>query len=1002
MSAEKSEQSANVVHLNEYVNAPGGKGSPGKPAGRSEALLRECVRRATELLSSALSSLLDRVDDALFDLAEKAESNNVRTLYFEAMREVRLQRNAIENAFKDNLGNVSTEPARPKRRQKQSPEFLAFDESSLDLMDDGDLEESLAVSNMVNKVKTQCKKELFALDQRIGVLLRDPKLERSTNPMGPEAVCDAFRKACQAIEAPLEVKLIVLKLFDKHMLGELPSVYQELNRYLLEQGVLPQIRTGIKKPPAGPRERAGAAGESHAAAHAGGGAPAGDMSPQELYNALCQLMSVGGSEGGASTRPPPAPTVLRALTDLQKQIPAGAQDEDTSGRVNVLHSLKSSEAAQGMSQLDGQLVDIVAMMFDFIFDDRNLPDSMKALIGRLQIPFVKVAMVDPQFFSRRFHPARRLLNALAEAGIGWQEKHEDAETLFRKAEEIVHRILNDFTDDVQIFNELLAELEQFLRDQDEHAEAVAEEETGFIESRENLRAARHTAQQHVQQRLDAEEIPHALRAFFEQYWKEFLALAYSQAGDEGEDWQWGLSTMDDLIWSVTPKKSSDDRSELLKMLPGLIKRLHKGMEMASVPQEEREKLTTELAGYHAAAVRPPGADAGGPASEPEQTEPAEPPAPSRTEKLRSAIARANAAIGMAAGRRPECAGMGATVVVASFHDNRISAAHVGDSRLYRLREGALEQITVDHSLAQQLIERGFYTPEEAKREVRKNVVTRALDGGAEGIPDLKEQPVRRGDLYLICSDGLTDLVEDDVIKAALEGRRSDLEAAADRLIQLANEAGGNDNISVLLAEVRAPFEAVDGADVDLSAALGIVARTDVGKKRSHNEDTIGYDPRIGALVLADGMGGCNAGEVASAIAVRTMLNELGARDALVEPAGDTAAEPSREEGIVVPGLEAEPEVEEVYDEYNDMAAELSVGAWVEFHRDQERPVRARLAWISPAGVYLFTDRAGAKVVETTEYGLAAELRKKTAEILDDTPLFERALTDLTERLKPQA
>ncbi|NIR32169.1 MAG: DUF1631 family protein [Gammaproteobacteria bacterium] len=1022
MSAEKK-KSANVVHLNEYVNAPEGKRSPGKPARRSETLLRECVRRATESLANALSGVLDRVDDALFDLAEKADSNNVRTLYFEAMREVRLQRNAIESAFTDNLGNAPKESAQPKRQQKQSPELFAFEESSLDLVDDGDLEESLAVTNMVNKVKAQCKKELFALDQRVGALLRDPKLERAANPLGPEAVCDAFRKACQAIEAPLEVKLIVLKLFDKHMLGELPAVYQEVNRYLLEQGVLPQLRTGIKKAPAGTRapeggarapeggarapERDATEGPTEAGSPAPGGAAGDDMSPQQLYNALRQLMSVGGGAGGDGNRPPPEPAVLKALTGLQKQAPAGLEGESDAapGTVNVLHSLKGTEAAQGMSQLDGQLVDIVAMMFDFIFDDRNLPDSMKALIGRLQIPFVKVAMVDPEFFSRRFHPARRLLNALAEAGIGWQEKHEDAETLFRKAEQIVHRILNDFTDDVQIFNELLAELEQFLQEEEQRAEAMAEEETSIIESREQLRVARSVAQEHIQQRLDAEEIPQALHAFFEHYWKEFLILSYCQAGSEGEDWQWGLSTMDDLIWSVTPKTSAEDRGELLKILPGLIKRLNKGMDMVSVPREERDKLTTDLAGYHAAAVRPAGTDAGGPAPSAEQTEAAEPagsPAASREEKLRSAIARANAAIGMAAERRPECAGMGTTLVAASFHDNRMSVAHVGDSRLYRLREGAFEQITVDHSLAQQLIERGFYTPDEAKREVRKNVVTRGLDGGTDGTPDVQEQPVRRGDLYLLCSDGLSDLVEDDAIKAALEGRRDDLGAAADHLIQLANEAGGNDNISVLLVDARAAFPAVDDGEADLSEALAIVSRTDVGKKRSHNEDATGRDPRVGALVLADGMGGCNAGEVASAIAVRTVLNDLGARDAVVEPAADTVAEETAEGAIIVPELETEAEGEEVYDEYHDMVAEMSVGAWVEFHRDQERPVRARLAWISPAGAYLFTDRAGAKVVETSQYGLAAELRKKTAEILDDAPLFERALTDLTERLKPQA
>lgn len=1009
MSAEKINQSTNVVHLDDYLSAPESKPAPrGKPLRRSEALLRECVKRSADALTTALSALMDKVDDALFDLAEKAESGSVRTLYFEAMREVRLQRNAIEGAFKENLLAPPKAPAQSKVRKNKPSEFLAFDESSLDLVDDDDLEESLAITNMVSKIKSQCKKELFALDKRVGLLLGDPQLERSANPIGPEAVCEAFRKACQAIEAPLEVKLIVLKLFDKHMLGELQPVYQEINRYLLEQGVLPQVRTGIKK--ARNEDRSS---KDTPAAPAGGAGSSSETSPDEitaegLYSALRQLMSVG-AEG--ESRPRPAPAVLQALTGLQREAPAQPSEDpqDGAGMVNILHSLKGSEAVKGMSPLDGQLVDIVAMMFDFIFDDRNLPDRMKALIGRLQIPFVKVAMVDPQFFARRFHPARKLLNGLAEAAIGWQEKHDDDGALFRQAEKIVHRVLDEFTDDVQIFTELLQELEQFLQSEEQRAEAAAEEESEVIESREQLRAGRGIAEEQIRERLDEQAMPEFMRGFFESYWKELLLLIYYQQGSDGGDWEWALKTMDDLVWSVTPKVSSEERTKLLAMLPDLIKRLNKAMGMASVPAVERDKLTSELARYHAAAVR-----SGGAAAAPDEDEAldaeagADSPAvvlPSQL--LQNAIAKANSAIGLAAERRPECSGMGTTLVAATFHDNRVTIAHVGDSRLYRLREGVMEQLTVDHSLAQQLIERGFYTPEEAKREVRKNVVTRALDGGKEGVPDVQEQAVRPADLYLLCSDGLTDLIDDGDIEAALKEGRADMDATATRLIELANHAGGNDNISVLLVEARAPFPAgAEGEDKDLGDALAVLSRTDVGKKRSHNEDATGGDAHAGVVVLADGMGGCNAGEVASAIAVHTVLKELGAPEAAsaaVRQAGvdDSVTQEVTSEAIAVAGLEAEPEGP-IYDEYHDLAADLSIGTWVEFHRDQERPVRARLSWVSPAGTLLFTDRTGAKVVETMPLGLAAELRRKTAEILDDAPLVERALSEVTERLKPQA
>src|SRR5579862_9370984 len=128
--------------------------------------------------------------------------------------------------------------------------------------------------------------------------------------------------------------------------------------------------------------------------------------------------------------------------------------------------------------------------------------------------------------------------------------------------------------------------------------------------------------------------------------------------------------------------------------------------------------------------------------------------------LRDAIVRANKIFFQTARSQPQCEGMGTTVVGALFFDNRISIAHVGDSRLYRLRPSGLEQITMDHSLLQELVDRGFYSPEEAQRAANKNYVTRALGVEANVDVEVQEHPVQKGDLYLICSDGLSDMVEE--------------------------------------------------------------------------------------------------------------------------------------------------------------------------------------------------------------------------------------------------
>lgn len=179
--------------------------------------------------------------------------------------------------------------------------------------------------------------------------------------------------------------------------------------------------------------------------------------------------------------------------------------------------------------------------------------------------------------------------------------------------------------------------------------------------------------------------------------------------------------------------------------------------------------------------------------------------------VREAISKANGVIYTTAQKQPQCQGMGTTVVAALFYNNRLSIAHVGDSRLYRFRHGALSQVTVDHSLLQELIDKGFYTAEEAKTSNQKNLVTRAMGVEPEVETDIQEEIVETGDIYLLCSDGLSDLVSDEDIRLTLEEYSANLDQAADALIQKANRNGGSDNISVLLAKSLKPFPARVGS-----------------------------------------------------------------------------------------------------------------------------------------------------------------------------------------------
>ena len=178
--------------------------------------------------------------------------------------------------------------------------------------------------------------------------------------------------------------------------------------------------------------------------------------------------------------------------------------------------------------------------------------------------------------------------------------------------------------------------------------------------------------------------------------------------------------------------------------------------------------------------------------------------------LRDAIQRANKIIFQTAKTQPQCEGMGTTVVGALFYDNHVTVAHVGDSRIYRVRGGRLEQITLDHSLLQELVDRGFYSPEEAQRAANKNYVTRALGVEPSVEVEIAEHEVLKGDHYVLCSDGLSDMVEDSDIHLTINTFGDNLGTVAKQLIQLANDNGGWDNIFVLLSQVLESFPAKRG------------------------------------------------------------------------------------------------------------------------------------------------------------------------------------------------
>ncbi len=274
------------------------------------------------------------------------------------------------------------------------------------------------------------------------------------------------------------------------------------------------------------------------------------------------------------------------------------------GKHNVLRDLQESPLGKKANQLESMTIELVAMLFDFIFETKDLPDGIKALLARLQIPVLKAAMLDGAFFAKKSHPSRLLVNALAEAGLGWSPVMGQDDPLYRKIDQIVHAILDGFSDNLAIFDELRVELEAFLAEEEKAAEANILSTADEINQKDRQQIATAVGKAEIERRIEAYPIPNFLATFLRVQWQATLEHVYLQHGEESEAWGEAVATLEDLVWSVQPKKTNEDRKHLVALLPSLLKRMSAGVQHVRWPPEERERFMSNLVEAHAAAVKP--------------------------------------------------------------------------------------------------------------------------------------------------------------------------------------------------------------------------------------------------------------------------------------------------------------------------------------------------------------------------------------------------------------
>jgi len=587
-------------------------------------VVRQCREIATRTLPSLLSTLFDKLDDALFDMADKSDRDALQTVYFDVMRAVRKARRTMDQRFAECLTeDFDRLWSGPKTDAGAVP---AKSTSDLALVADDDLEESLAVTNMIAKSEHAYRRELYMLNERFGDLRGDREVDNRTNPLAPQAICNAFRQAVGDLSVDVPVKLVMYKLFDKQVMHYVGGLYDEINALLAREGILPDLIPRAKRNPVAPvlRERGEPSASSvesrrNDAVEAAINRPSGDVLGT-LRRLLAQHRQSGASAGAAEegTRQAvplvPATELVSALSTLQHLglESLGAAELGALHPADIREALfdrfsigQGEGATKAIGPVESDIIDVVTMLFELVLEDRAIPDAMKVLIARLQIPVLKVALIDESFFGTIEHPARRLVNNLARASVGWSGQPDPAKDgYYAKVSSIVDRLLGEFNRDLGVFSELEAEFARYIEEEQRRAR-VAEERTAQItRGKEQLSMAKRRVAEEIDIRLKgAESLAPVVHALLGEGWKDVLLLIYLRQGIDSDAWRDAVRLVDDLLWSTRPKVTFEERQELLQRIPEILRRLREGLNGISFDQQKMMTLLKELQGLHIACLR---------------------------------------------------------------------------------------------------------------------------------------------------------------------------------------------------------------------------------------------------------------------------------------------------------------------------------------------------------------------------------------------------------------
>jgi len=574
---------------------------------RARHLLETSYTMMAQGLHEPLRRCLGSFAQQLFALADRAHDNAEQQDYFASRQRVLRDRSAFEGRFLAQLGKAFSDI--DANADATGPEG-ATGWASLELLDPVEQELGMAVERLGARGETQHGNALYELGYRFAVLVGSPPLDGEALPLGPHALAKACHLASSELALPLKHQLLLFSNFDQQVIRALTPLYGSINAQLLADGILQKLRTNpiprLVKPPARP-----SATEADAATVAATEPPrpAGSATtPQggsievleSLRNLLAQRRGGHGTAGGSPVERVASPDELQtALAALQQHL---AQVTDQAGReLRSAQRLREELLAQlnvdkpsgaprtQLSGEQGDTVELVAMLFEQIGQQLKQGGNAHALLGNLQLPVLRMAVTDHEFFEKREHPARKLLDKVTEVANDWLDGNDDESdrALAAKLEQLVARTHQE-PPSAGLYTTLLADIEHHLSLLSRKAQAAERRHTEAARGRERLDQARHRAGELIAERFAQSPPRGLLRALMDRAWSDVLALSLLRHGEDSDAFRAQLAITDQLLGRLP----IDDRQHLQHEVEA-------GLQQIGMPAEEAAQATRRLLGNDA-------------------------------------------------------------------------------------------------------------------------------------------------------------------------------------------------------------------------------------------------------------------------------------------------------------------------------------------------------------------------------------------------------------------